>query len=240
VDFLMIVNSAKTEIVVFDKQLMQFEIDGEIITSTPTMKALGLTFQSDLKWSKHVEATLKKIRPKLSMLRKIRKNLDLEQFLRVATAQLYSIMYYASAVWLNETLKSEEWKKLRSMHYRILRAGIRDYKQRVSKKVIDVLCKRATPQMWSNYSTNTVSIKIIRDRSPQYLYNLVMETFYIERRKPDLAKFYDNSRGKIGKHRLCNRLTNLSSIPGWYGMDLNDHEIRTTLKKHLNFEFDTY
>jgi len=51
------------------------------------------SFQSDLKWSKHVEATLKKIRPKLSMLRKIRKNLDLEQFLKVATACIMPAQY---------------------------------------------------------------------------------------------------------------------------------------------------
>jgi len=91
--------------------------------------------------------------------------------------------------------------------------------------------------MWSNYSTNTIAINILGDRSPFYLYNLVMETIYIERRKPDTAKFYSNSRGKIGKQRLCNQLTNLSGLPRWHEKDLNDHPIRAMLKEYLDFDF---
>jgi len=233
----MIVNSAKTEIMALEKEQIEFDVDGEKIISKKSMKALGLTFQSDLKWNVHVEAVLSKIRTKLALLRKIRKDLDLDQYLKIATSQLYSQMYYASPVWLNETLGSDQWKKLRSMHYRILRAGTRDFKQRTSKKVLDVQCKRATPKMWSHYSTNTIAIKILRDRSPLYLFNLIMETYYAERRKPDHAKFFDNSRGKIGKHRLCNRLNNLDNLPGWFDKDLNDHAIRKLLKDYLDFDF---
>jgi len=86
----------------------------------------------------------------------------------------------------------------------------KDFTQQTSKKVLYVQCKRVTPQMWSDYSTNTITIKILRDRSPVYLFDLIMETHFVERCKPDLAKFYDNSRGKIRKHRLCNRLSNLN------------------------------
>jgi len=64
-----------------------------------------------------------------------------------------------------------------------------------------------------------------------------METYYAERRKPDHAKFFDNSRGKIGKHRLCNRLNNLDNLPGWFDKDLNDHAIRKLLKDYLDFDF---
>jgi len=233
----MIVNASKTEIMVFEKDLVSFEIDGVKIDSTSSIKALGLTFQHDLKWTKHVDTILNKTRPKLALLRKIRKDLELEQYLKIATAQLFSKIYYASPVWLNETLSSDQWKRLKSLHYRILRVGTRDYKQKTSKKVLDVQCKRATPRMWSNYSTNMIVIKILRDRSPSFIFDTIMETHYTERRRADLAKFYDNSRGKVGKHRLCNRLSNLDNLPGWYGKDLNDHEIRIMLKDYLNFEY---
>jgi len=66
------------------------------------------------------------------MLKKIRRNLDLSDYLKVATAQLYSILYYGSPVWLNCTLEASLLKKLRALHYKILRVGIKDCKQKKS------------------------------------------------------------------------------------------------------------
>jgi len=74
----------------------------------------------------HVKSILSRIKPKLSLLKKVAKNMDTEQFLKVATAQLYSLLYYASQVWLNQTLKAPYWNKLRSLYYRILRGAIKD------------------------------------------------------------------------------------------------------------------
>jgi len=46
------------------------------------------------------------------MLKKVDKTLTKEQFLKIATAQLYSIVYYSAPVWLNATLKyhGSNWK----------------------------------------------------------------------------------------------------------------------------------
>jgi len=171
------------------------------------------------------------------MLRKIRKNMEKDQFLKVATAQLFSIMYYASPVWLNETLGSSQWKKLRSIHYRILRIATKDFKQRANRRVLDKTYKRATPKMWSQYSTFLLVMKTLRDRSPIYLTTIIMQTYYNERRKPGVAKFYDNSRGKVRKHRICNRLETMAQLPEWFGRDLTNHQIRLLLKDHLDFDF---
>jgi len=103
------------------------------------------------------------------MLKKIGKNLDKDQFLKITTAQLYSILYYASPVWLNRTLSASYWTKIRSLHYRILRGAIKDYKNKVTRPRLDKLCKRATPDMWSKYTTQTAVIKTVRDGSPSFL-----------------------------------------------------------------------
>jgi len=80
-------------------------------------------------------------------------------------------------------------------------------------------------------------IKVIRDRSPTFLHGVIMSTHYTERRRPGIAKFYDNSRGKVGKHRLGNRLNEMDRLPEWYDKALTDHQIRTLLKDSLNFDY---
>jgi len=236
----MIVNENKTEIVIFGNTPHEatFEIEDTVIKSTNKMKALGVWFQHDMKWNSHVDEVLKKIKPKLSMLKKIRKNLDMDQFLKIATAQIYSILYYASQVWLNETLRSDYWQRLKSLHYRVLRAAARDFKQKMPKTTLDKKCKRVNPKTWSTYSTSSLVIKVIRDRSPTYLYEMLHETIHTTRRQPTKARFYDNSKGKIGKHRLCNRLQGMNDLPEWLNLDMTDDAIRRLLKKALNFDFE--
>lgn len=202
------------------------------------MKILGITFEHSLGWDTHISNLAQRIRPKLSMLRKVAKNLTTEQFLKVATAQLYSILYYASPVWLNQTLKSTHWQKLRTIHYRILRVAVKDYKKRIPNHTLDRRCLRATPKMWSYYSTSSIVIKILRDRSPGFLCDEIKLTLFTTRRQPDKARFYNNSRGKVGLHRLSNRLTIMNGLSSWLNKDLTDDAIRRLLKSDLNFNFD--
>jgi len=236
----MVVNPEKTEVVVFGKTpiVAPFSIDGIMVNSGLQMKALGLTIQPNLKWNLHLENIKKRIQPKLSMLKKIRKNLDLSQFLKLATSQLFSQMYYASQVWMNETLGSEGWRKLRSMHYRILRAAVRDFKCEIPRKDLGKTCKRVPPEIWSAYSTSSLVIKIKRDGSPTYLHEVINETIYTTRRQPERAKFYDNSRGKVGKHRLGNRLAKMNDLPPWLEQPMTDDGLRVFLRKSLNFDME--
>jgi len=46
----------------------------------------------------------------------------------------------------------------------------------------------------------------IAKREPFYLYSTLMETIYTTRRKTQIAMFYDNSQGKIGRQKLNNKL----------------------------------
>jgi len=238
----MVVNRSKTEVVVFDKEYNKtsFDIDGEMIDSKPFIKALGLTIQHDLNWDKHVSQVTARIAPKITLLKKIRKNMTTEQFLKVATCQLYSILYYAAPVWMNKTLSAKQWTKLRSVHYRILRAATRDYKRKKHRHELDKKCQRATPTMWSNYIIASTAIKIKRDRYPVYLCENLERTFYTERRRPTVGKFYDASRGKKGRHKLENRLQmmdNISWLQPTNGNDLSNDSIRRLLKEHFNFEY---
>jgi len=234
----MIVNAEKTELVIFQKELVEenFEFDGKLIKSKSAMKALGITFQHNLKWDIHVQNVVSKISPKLTVLKSSRKNMTTDQFLTVATSQLFSIMYYGSQVWMNSTLTSDLWKKLKAIHYKILRVANRDYRNRISKRTLDLKHKRATPKMWSDYATTSLVIKVFRDRCPEYLYENLKTTCYQTRRMPQAGRFFDNSKGKIGKHRLGSRLAMMDGLQ-WYDKNWNNDQIRIRLKEHFDFDF---
>jgi len=125
----MIVKKAKTDATIFAKNLLEanFDIDWTIVRSGSCMKMLVLTFQHNLEWSMNVDSTLNKIKPKLFLLKK---DMEKDQFLKIATAQLYSLLYYASQLWLNKTLKAPYWVKLRLLRYRLLCGVVKDYKQK--------------------------------------------------------------------------------------------------------------
>lgn len=236
----MVVNPSKTEVVIFGKNELEtiVRFAGIPVRSSQTMKALGITIQSNLKWNTQVSNVINKAQAKLSLLRKIRKYLTVEQFLVIATSQIYSGAYYASQVWLNCTLSAKLWKKMNSLHYRIMRVACNDFKARKKKEVIDSLCKRATPKMWSDYASSSLAMKILRDETPKLLYECLLNNTRTERRRQRHRRFFDLSRVLIGRHSFANRLLCMNDIEQpWCNPFPNNDAIRILLKDHLNFDF---
>jgi len=62
-------------------------------------------------------------------------------------------MYYASPVWLNSICSKALWNRLKSFGYRVFREATCDFKRKMSEKVPERKCKRATPEMWGAYSS---------------------------------------------------------------------------------------
>lgn len=237
----MIVNPSKTEVVIFGKtDLSNTEINfaGTMVNTSTNMKALGITLNYNLKWDTQVNTAISRSQARLSLLRKIRPYITIRQFLTIATSQIFSTAYYASAVWLNQTLSYKLWKRMESFHYRVMRVGCNDFRARKKRKVIDSLCQRATPVMWSKYISASMAIKITRDMEPKLLYEDVLKNMTTVRRKPDNGRFFDTSRRKIGKHAFANRLIHLNNLDfSWLNKPMSNDSIRTSLKQHLNFDF---
>ncbi len=237
----MVVNASKTEAVIFGKNdnsnTAVCFAESEIKTGS-TMKALGVTLQSDLKWEGHLASVISKSQSKLSLLRKIRPLLTMEQFLTISTSQVFSTAYYAASVWLNCTLSSKLWKRVVSFHYRVMRVACLDFKARKKRTLIDKQCKRATPKMWADYISASTAIKIFRDSEPQLLADDIKFVWTTEKRRPN-PRFYDDSIRQSGRHIFANRLKHLNDIQDpWHHPPPSNDVIRVLLKKHLNFDFE--
>ncbi len=156
--------------------------------------------------------------------------------MQLVTAQYFPVVYYASALWIN-CLDYVSLKRLQSAHYRAIRAAlrIRDIRSK-SRNELDQLSARATPMQWSYYTLASTVIKLFV-LSDTNVANLLRDVAYINDRIPHKARFIDNSRYKIGRQSLPNRIGHIfSKIKFDWINYTSDHALRVNLKK----EFFTY
>lgn len=230
----LVVNESKTEAVVFSKRGLvetDININGTTIKTRKQMKVLGVLFDNNLTWEPHIRATLNKCKSKLGVLKKLRKRFTKDQFLQIVTAQYYSLLYYCAPVWLNESTPAKLRNLINSAHYRPLRIARYDYGHRLSKSELSKSCERATPMEWVRYLLASQVIKIVTNREPFYLYNDIIKNIYTTRRKPLIGNFFDNSKGKIGKQKLGNRLKFMAKINwDWIDTAMTKDRLRIRLK----------
>ena len=234
-DLGMVVNKDKTEIMWIGKNednIDHITIDVDRCNLVHQIKALGILVDGHLSWDKQAEAALAKGNKLLSMFRFLRKYMTEEQFLKSVTANYYSAVFYCSSVWF-PNVKAVFKTKLTSLHFRLLRTACRDYHQAIPRDVLTQRCKRATPNEWSKFTTASIAMKVVRDQSPVVLHEILMRTYYEERRHKGRGLFFDGSQTVPGRQSLQNRLQHISSIKtAWneLGTVMSNDRLRVLLK----------
>lgn len=204
------------------------------------MKILGVEFDEQLRWCKHLNTVISKAKKLLQGLRILRRNLGAESFLHVLTAQFYSKIYYGAAVWLGNLL-SKDLKRLESVHYQALRIvhGVSYHIRPVSRCILDHDYRRATPLEWADYCTSKELIRIFNSKCPGTLFDPLESQSYLIKR-PLSVHFFDTSNSRIGRQCFHNRAAAISSklTFDWHFQDLSNDKIRSSLKQCL-FKYQT-
>jgi hypothetical protein len=197
------------------------------------MKALGIHFEPDLSWNRQVDSALSKSHYVVKRIRYLSKWLTKDDRLKLVTSQYFSILYYAAPVWIG-SLNVAAWKRLNSAHYRALRAVVGFHVRKRSE--IDLMTKRAKPPEWARYSIASTVIKLYNS-SDTNIAKTLRSSAYVNDRLPRRAKFIDQSKFKVGKQSLPNRIGYLFSKMkfDWIG-DITDDMLRKSLKKEF-FEY---
>lgn len=232
----MVVNRSKTEIMVIpsNKSMVQDVAFGEL-KPLNQMKVLGVILDDSMSWSTHIATTINKLSRLTGAMKFLRRRLTKEQFMKVLTSQYYGSCYYASQAWLGPHTKKMDLRKLNSLHYKLLRVCVYDWKNKVSRSELDLL-GRARPSLWAKYSTANFTIKVLRDRQPARLHDHIISTLFHERRFPDVYKFYDKSKKKIGRQALGNRLKDIfDEFQTPLTLRESNGTIRLKLKRAFNF-----
>ncbi len=86
--------------------------------------------------------------------------------------------------------------------------GYFDYKNSISRDVLDHDFKRANPSEWGQYTLSRELIRIFNSGCPQGLYMRLEENSYVLSR-PTRVRFFDSSTFKIGRQAIGNRVLSL-------------------------------
>jgi len=205
----MVVNSSKTELIHLGSNdngsPLEIKIDGTTLQTKTTLKVLGIHMDHRLTWSYHIAQNINKMNRLTGALQYVRQRVTKGQFLTIMTSQYYSSCFYACQAWLGHHTRYQDLRKLNSLHYRLLRTAVNDWKCKIKRNELNTL-GRARPSLWSKYSCSNIVIKILRDRVPPRLHRHILSTMYHERRRQDAYKFYDASNRRIGRQAIANRL----------------------------------
>ena len=188
---------------------------------------------------KQAEHALTKGRRLVSCFKFLRKYLTESQFLKAATANYYGTVFYASSVWY-QNIKQTHKNKFDTIHFRMLRTATRQRESETTRDSLSRRCERATPKEWVQYLTASLVMKTIRDQQPKPLFDLLMNNYFEESRKPNVGYFFDSSRTLVGRQSLQNRLMFMLSINDPWNNKLQiktDDEIRVLLKKAFFYYF---
>ncbi len=235
----MIVNISKTEAMIFDRDpsSMVLSIDGESFSTGKTMKVLGVTFDSKMKWDVHVDKILSKAKTMFYGLRILRRNLGQKSFLKILTVQFFSKIYYASVVWLPH-VSSKDQKRIDSVHYSALRLICYDFRNKVSRDILDHDYRRVTPVEWSKYSSARESIRLYKSGTPHNLFKRLDSQSYSISRPFAAKRFFENSTLKIGRQTLPNKVAStLNKLDfDWHYTQQSSDLLRISLK-HCLFKY---
>ncbi len=134
----MVCNKLKTEFIVFNrfknnKQNLTLNIDLDFIKPVKTMKVLGITFQEDLKWTKHISKSISSANSMFLPLKYVNKYLNRTQFKSTVNAHFVSRLTFASPVWY-KSISGKDLQRIDVNMNRVTRLILRDPKFKGSNR----------------------------------------------------------------------------------------------------------
>ena len=82
-----------------DKSEKIIKLDGKTIPKTDSIKFLGVTIESKLKWNEHVKNLLSKVSVNKNLIGKARNILSTHSKKSIYYAHVYSHLSYANTIW---------------------------------------------------------------------------------------------------------------------------------------------
>ncbi len=166
--------------------------------SKQSLNILGIQFDNRLTWETYVEMAIKKSRSSLHAMRSLRKYFTDEEMVRLITANVYSVLYYESLVWLLPNLKERLYQKLFSHLGQLLKIVDKNESFLALHKKF---C-RSTPKFFALYQTAVNLYQMVNDENVEFTNSL--QTVQLTDRRNIWMSFVRNNKFKVGLNLLCN------------------------------------
>ena len=115
----LVLNEEKTKIMLIDKRN---DKEGIFISSSDTMKILGVTFQSNLKWDTHIDLICKTAAQRIYLLKEMKKlSIPKNDMILVYKSHIQSVLEYNAPLFVGLTMQNSSiLKKLRKRAHRVI------------------------------------------------------------------------------------------------------------------------
>ena len=202
------VNEAKTELCLFfkhDTTPISITLNTKAIKSKSTINILGVLFDSKLTWSDHVAKTLLKTNKALCAIKLIKRFFTTRELVQIATATVYSILYYNSEIWHVHSLKQSIKQKILSSSASVLKACMKFNSRMISFERIHLMNNRATPEKFLMYKHALALYRLYNSNKPSLEWCALNLNQILTSRQTrfQIAK---TNRLKVGLNALANRL----------------------------------
>ena len=224
------VNVEKTEMVVFHRYetgRSEIRVANTVIKSKPTMKVLGIQFDSRLSWDNQVDSAILNSRKSLHALRSVRTFFTDNEMIKLVTSNVYSKMYYGSQVWLLPNLKEKLFTKMYSHSGSILKIIDRES----SFCVLHKKYNRSTPKIFALYQTS-LNLYLAYQNFPNN-YPRELDRVLLNERRNERFTFVRINRFKVGLNLLKNRLRSITNVVDKNWMDLNVESFKLNCKVRI-------
>ena len=226
----LMVNEAKTELCLFhrnDHPPIVVNINNRNLQSKKSMNVLGVSFDSKLNWQSQIEQTIKKSRKALHAIMLIKKFFTKTELIQLVTSNYFSILYYNSEIWHIPSLTQNLKKNLLTASAAALKMCVSNYDSTMSFKTLHSITNRAEPNNIMQYKHAITLYKVINN--PITTMNFISLFFNqnFNERNPHM-NFTDNSRFKIGKNLLSNRLLIINNKieSQWLNLSLVQYKLK--------------
>jgi hypothetical protein len=208
------VNEKKTEMCVFhrnESRIINFNLNGIEIKSTPNIKVLGVIFDSKLQWAAQISNVIKKSDKALNAIKIIKNHFTIPELITLITSNFYSILYYNSEIWHIPNLSPYLKNLLLAKSANALKICSPTYNLSMSYVKLHEINKRATPENFCLYKHSLLLHSLYNTQKPHLEWLALNFNQNFNSREKTL-KIINNSNYKIGKNnKLSNRLVILNN-----------------------------
>ena len=232
------VNESKTEICLFhrnDPQKISIVLQGQTISSKPTMNVLGVIFDSKLNWNAQVSNAIMKANRSLYAIKLLTKYFDGPEIKMLLTSNFYSTLYYNSEIWLSNNLDNNSKQNLLSASAKALRLTRPLGTTVLSFEELHKVCKQSTPSQIALFKLSIELYKLFNSENVSMNYTRLANQIVVGRRQNFFMCFRQNNY-KIGLNSLINKFYHLN---GKISLDLFNLNL-VGFKYRMKRMFKTY
>ena len=202
-------------------------INNKLIRSKQSINVLGVEFDSKLQWGAQVAQAINKSRRALHAICLVSKYMNKDETKLLLTSNFYSILYYNCEIWRLPSLSPFFKQHLLAASANALKTLNNCRDLQISYDQLHRLHKRATPTGMMKYR---LSIQLFKTYNGAIINDDWMDLNNQQNfnERYNYVQIFDNSKLKIGKNIIMNRLTclNRSIKYDWLNLSLNGYKLK--------------